>query len=237
MQAFPGCRIEEVGLCRLDPRALPPEWGFAPCSLPPIGASPDAMIRHDHVPAAADVARVDLPAATATAAAVAPWDIDGLIARLKVAGTTGSKGGNGGGAEAGRLEVVELKNTSPFRHSRRLVGRCVWGGWGVGSWQRLSLGAYCLRHRCRFPAAEEASCALQSMRWLTEALGSRSQRSGYHRLRSTCCVPVSEAQARGRAEHRRPASDSPALGWTAPSQLHMLPGRRSREPLPASCTS
>lgn len=31
----------------LDPAAdLPPEWGFASGDLPPIGASPDGMLRH-----------------------------------------------------------------------------------------------------------------------------------------------------------------------------------------------
>ena len=37
----------QVGLCLLDPAAdLPPEWGFGRGDLPPIGASPDAMLRH-----------------------------------------------------------------------------------------------------------------------------------------------------------------------------------------------
>ena len=37
----------QVGLCLLDPAAdLPPEWGFSRGDLPPIGASPDAMLRH-----------------------------------------------------------------------------------------------------------------------------------------------------------------------------------------------
>lgn len=45
-QLFPLCRLVEVGLCRLDASDLPPDWGFAPGSLPPLGASPDALIRH-----------------------------------------------------------------------------------------------------------------------------------------------------------------------------------------------
>ena len=184
MQAFPGCHIEEVGLCRLDLRLLPPEWGFAPCSLPPIGASPDAMIRHAQVPAAAAAARggaaaaaaaaakVDRPAAAA-AAAVAPWDIDGLIARLKVAGTTGGEGGSGGGAKAGRcLEVVELKNTSPFRHSRRSAGRVGGGMAAGGGCDQEPAHCHPSMSPPRLLAAEEARCARRSLRWLTEALGS-----------------------------------------------------------------
>ena len=37
-----------MGLCLLDPASdLPPEWGFSCGDLPFIGASPDAMLRHD----------------------------------------------------------------------------------------------------------------------------------------------------------------------------------------------
>lgn len=46
MAAFPSASVEEAGLFLLDPAELPPEWGFAPGSLPFIGASPDAMLRH-----------------------------------------------------------------------------------------------------------------------------------------------------------------------------------------------
>ena len=46
MAAFPHSSVEEVGLCWLDSSHLPLEWGFLPGSLPPLGASPDAIIRH-----------------------------------------------------------------------------------------------------------------------------------------------------------------------------------------------
>lgn len=46
MAAFPTASVEEAGLCLLDPAELPPHWGFGPGSLPHIGASPDAMLRH-----------------------------------------------------------------------------------------------------------------------------------------------------------------------------------------------
>jgi hypothetical protein len=43
---FPGSQLREVGLCALDASDLPSDWGFEPGSLPPMGASPDGMIRH-----------------------------------------------------------------------------------------------------------------------------------------------------------------------------------------------
>ena len=41
---FPEASLREVGLCALGTAALPQEWGFAPGSLPPLGASPDGLI-------------------------------------------------------------------------------------------------------------------------------------------------------------------------------------------------
>lgn len=35
-----------MGLCWLDTSTLPPEWGFEPGSLPPLGASPDGLLLH-----------------------------------------------------------------------------------------------------------------------------------------------------------------------------------------------
>lgn len=151
--AFPQSQLAEVGLCRLQQELLPPSWGFGPGSLPPIGASPDALIRHCMPGEAAGLARAPssladglAPASTCSAAgqsgglaaspaagAVGPWDIDGLLARLQLAGTedgssSGSSGGGGrmppGGSVGNHLiEVVEVKNTCPFGHSRRWAGR------------------------------------------------------------------------------------------------------------------
>ncbi|PRW39169.1 Restriction endonuclease type II-like [Chlorella sorokiniana] len=186
--AFPASQLAEVGLCRLQPELLPASWGFGPGSLPPIGASPDALIRHRMAASAGSGAGAagaaesaengDSIAQAATAnigtaaagAAVGPWDIDGLLKRLRLAGTEGSPGaaaasstgsssvavvgglgastngpasssssnsnsGSGEGSSknpssasgaagssgaAGYLiEVVEVKNTCPFGHSRR----------------------------------------------------------------------------------------------------------------------
>ena len=47
MHLFPDSQLEEVGLCWVDPKTqIPPEWGFRTEDLPPLGASPDGLIRH-----------------------------------------------------------------------------------------------------------------------------------------------------------------------------------------------
>ena len=45
MRAMPQAALEEVGLCRVDPAVLSQQYGFAPGELPPLGASPDGLIR------------------------------------------------------------------------------------------------------------------------------------------------------------------------------------------------
>lgn len=152
--AFPHSQLAEVGLCRLQQHLLPPEWGFGPGSLPPIGASPDGLIRHTLHPGSSQAAGAGAagagapasssssttttngsaaaaPAQAAAAGAVGPWDIDGLLARLQLAGSgpavpgsygSDGSGGGGGGSSSHLVEVVELKHTSPFGHSRRWVG-------------------------------------------------------------------------------------------------------------------
>ncbi len=47
MHLFPDSQLEEVGLCWVDPTSqIPAEWGFQAGDLPPMGASPDGLIRH-----------------------------------------------------------------------------------------------------------------------------------------------------------------------------------------------
>ena len=47
MHLFPDSQLEEVGLCWVDPTSqIPAEWGFQAGDLPPLGASPDGLIRH-----------------------------------------------------------------------------------------------------------------------------------------------------------------------------------------------
>ncbi len=45
MHAMPEAALEEVGLCRVDPLVLQERYGFAHGALPPMGASPDGLIR------------------------------------------------------------------------------------------------------------------------------------------------------------------------------------------------
>ena len=47
---FPNSQLQEVGLCWVDPkRQIPRSWGFQSENLPPLGASPDGLIRHTSV--------------------------------------------------------------------------------------------------------------------------------------------------------------------------------------------
>ena len=56
---FPNSQLQEVGLCWVDPkRQIPKSWGFQSENLPPLGASPDGLIRHSSVaPAPASAER------------------------------------------------------------------------------------------------------------------------------------------------------------------------------------
>lgn len=42
---MPEGALEEVGLCRVDPLVLRERYGFSHGALPPMGASPDGLIR------------------------------------------------------------------------------------------------------------------------------------------------------------------------------------------------
>lgn len=51
MHLFPHSQLQEVGLCWVDPRhQIPAAWGIPIDDLPPLGASPDGMIRHKAAP-------------------------------------------------------------------------------------------------------------------------------------------------------------------------------------------
>ena len=45
MHAVPQGSLEEIGLCRVEPAVLREQYGFAEGALPPMGASPDGLIR------------------------------------------------------------------------------------------------------------------------------------------------------------------------------------------------
>lgn len=76
---FPDASVKEVGLCMVRQDAIPTEWGFPPGSLPPIGASPDAMLHHPPVPSS-------LPTAVSAAMqAVTPAVVSALPPQLNPA--------------------------------------------------------------------------------------------------------------------------------------------------------
>ena len=57
---MPQAALEEVGLCRVDPAVLRELYGFAPGELPPLGASPDGLIRQRQPSPASAVRPVSL---------------------------------------------------------------------------------------------------------------------------------------------------------------------------------
>lgn len=111
MRLLPGSRLGEVGLCCLEAADLPPEWGFAPGSLPPLGASPDGIIHHCGPPAAA-----------AAAAAVLDGPAAGGELEAALAGLALEDRARCCVGVAGLTEVVEVKNTCPFGTSTRRGG-------------------------------------------------------------------------------------------------------------------
>lgn len=55
MHALPEGSLEEIGLCMADPVALEARYGLNRGQLPPIGASPDGLMRQRHASQAASV--------------------------------------------------------------------------------------------------------------------------------------------------------------------------------------
>ena len=103
MRLLPGSRVGEVGLCCLESGDLPPEWGFAPGSLPPLGASPDGIIHHPEGPAAGG-------GGGQLAAALAGLSLEEQGCCQQCVGVPGL------------VEVLEVKNTCPFGASTRRGG-------------------------------------------------------------------------------------------------------------------
>lgn len=94
---FPESEVCEVGLCAFDPGTLPSAWGIDPGSLPPLGASPDGLIRH--------------PATGAVGG-----DLLEAMSQLHVVQANSGECGHGS-AVGDIVEVVEVKNTCPFDYS------------------------------------------------------------------------------------------------------------------------
>ncbi|KAK9797824.1 hypothetical protein WJX73_003099 [Symbiochloris irregularis] len=100
MAAFPSSSLQEVGLCWLDTNTLPPEWGFPPGTLPPLGplstlAADAGSFLQELQPSASHIQQQPEPKPTA-------MDLHASM---------------GGGVIA---EVVEVKNTCPFRLQTRI---------------------------------------------------------------------------------------------------------------------
>ncbi|KAG2432131.1 hypothetical protein HXX76_009057 [Chlamydomonas incerta] len=93
---FPGSQLEEVGLLCLTDTS---RWGVDAAELPPLGASPDALITH-HVP----VSRSDIEAARAALAA------SGALAS-----------GEAAAAAAARAAAAEVLRAALDRHTREAV--------------------------------------------------------------------------------------------------------------------
>lgn len=90
MKLFPDSVVSEIGMCRLDTNniaELLKSWGFQDGDLPPLGASPDAMIEHYE-----------------------DEDSSVLMKRLALKDKIGNNNNN----KRKWKEIVEVKNTCPF---------------------------------------------------------------------------------------------------------------------------
>ncbi|CAL5218524.1 g212 [Coccomyxa viridis] len=112
MHAVPQGALEEVGLCRVEPAVLRDQYGFAEGQLPPMGASPDGLVRQRQAsPASA--------ALTALRSAFAGmWALTAL--RSAFAGMS-VRDDSSSGNSVQECEVVEVKNTCPFRQRTSLT--------------------------------------------------------------------------------------------------------------------
>lgn len=84
---------------------LPPEWGFAPGSLPPLGASPDALLCHAVPPAAGSVGAAGAPLAPEAAQLPLPPE-------LWVGGVEAAGGAAAAKAAAGGLHTTKAPGSS-----------------------------------------------------------------------------------------------------------------------------
>lgn len=94
----PSSRLVETGLHRIDAEDLPPDWGFAPGSLPPLGASPDALLCHAVPAAAGSVGAAGAP--PAPEAAQLPLPPEMWVGGLDAAGGAAAKAAAAGAIPA-----------------------------------------------------------------------------------------------------------------------------------------
>ena len=89
MHAVPQGALEEIGLCRVDPAVLQNQYGFAEGQLPPMGASPDGLIRQRQASPASSVQ----PIALLCACRAEPTDDPTLVPGLAIM-SLAAKGSN-----------------------------------------------------------------------------------------------------------------------------------------------
>lgn len=82
MHAVPQGALEEIGLCRVDPAVLRDRYGFSEGRLPPMGASPDGLIRHRPASPASAVRLPGLPCHRRICATTLGWPLLPMEAML-----------------------------------------------------------------------------------------------------------------------------------------------------------
>ena len=95
MHLFPNSQLEEVGLCWVNPKTqIPSDWGIQTEDLPPMGASPDGLIRHrvssPRLPSPAQSSAPQQPTAASPAAPATPTstsELESLLTKLNVSYT------------------------------------------------------------------------------------------------------------------------------------------------------
>jgi len=115
MKLFPDSLVCEIGMCRLDTNInsniaeLLKRWGFQDGDLPPLGASPDAMIEHYYYDEGEDE------------------DSSVLMKRLTLKDDKNDNSSSTSSRRRRWKEIVEVKNTCPF-----YINRVGGGGRGRG---------------------------------------------------------------------------------------------------------
>ena len=117
MHLFPDSQLEEVGLCWVDPTSqIPAEWGFQAGDLPPLGASPDGLIRHRATAPPPPPAAVPKPQSLLQpqTAHQAPSAVVGPAAQLDTPQIPSTSQATRGSAS--HSSVVRVPSTEPAQH-------------------------------------------------------------------------------------------------------------------------
>eukprot|EP00899_Mesostigma_viride_P022999 jgi/Mesvir1/3884/Mv19836-RA.1 len=110
-------RVEEVGLCIVDvEKDVPKDWGIQAHLLPPLGASPDGLLRHWE-PLSAASNQGDTMTAGPIHAVIHPFlGVDGLVGNGPPANGTNATSSPALDSNGHIVEVIEVKNRCPFQH-------------------------------------------------------------------------------------------------------------------------